>query len=73
MYLGSAVPSPGWPSPRGLVRRSPKTKSHRQTALKPSIAHHPIAVWPAEGEIKTVEQSGIRIDAFRLRHGGMRK
>jgi hypothetical protein len=66
------VASPCWPSPRGLVRRSPKTKSHRQTALKPSVAHHAIALWPAEGEIKTVEQSGNRIEAFRLRHSGMR-
>ena len=44
----------------------------RDSASKPSVAHQAVVVWPEPGKIKNVEQSGIRIEAFRLQHAGTR-
>ncbi len=44
----------------------------RNSASKPSVANQATVVWPEPGEMKKLEQNGIRIEAFRLQHAGDR-
>ncbi len=44
----------------------------RNSASKPSVANQATVVWPEPGEMKKLEQNGIRLEAFRLQHAGTR-
>lgn len=44
----------------------------RDSKLQPSVAAQAQILWPDQGKVQPVEHDGIRVEGFRLRHGGAR-